>query len=104
MVGGLYGVALNGAYFGESMFSTARDASKVALVYLCARLIHWRFSLLDTQFVTEHLKQFGTVEIDRAEFHTLLEKALAHTADFRALPADASPQRVLDIIGQGAAA
>jgi leucyl/phenylalanyl-tRNA--protein transferase len=102
LVGGLYGVALNGAYFGESMFSTARDASKVALVYLCARLIHGGFSLLDTQFVTEHLKQFGTVEIERAEFHTLLEKALAHTADFRALPADASPQRVLDIIQQRA--
>jgi leucyl/phenylalanyl-tRNA--protein transferase len=102
LVGGLYGVALNGAYFGESMFSTVRDASKVALVYLCARLIHGQFSLLDTQFVTEHLKQFGTVEIDRAEFHTLLEKALAHEANFRALPADASPQRVLDIIEQRA--
>ena len=66
LVGGLYGVALNGAFFGESMFSTARDASKVALVYLCARLIRGGFSLLDTQFVTEHLRQFGTVEIDRA--------------------------------------
>ena len=98
LVGGLYGVALNGAFFGESMFSTERDASKVALVYLCARLIHGGFSLLDTQFVTEHLKQFGTVEIDRAEFHKLLEKALAHQADFHALPADASPQRVLDIV------
>jgi leucyl/phenylalanyl-tRNA--protein transferase len=102
MVGGLYGVALNGAYFGESMFSTARDASKVALVYLCARLIHGGFSLLDTQFVTEHLKQFGTVEIDRTEFHTLLEKALAHEASFHALPADASPHWVLDIIQQRA--
>ena len=56
LVGGLYGVALNGAFFGESMFSTARDASKVALVFLCARLIHGGFSLLDTQFVTEHLE------------------------------------------------
>ena len=56
LVGGLYGVALHGAYFGESMFSTERDASKVALVYLCARLIHGGFSLLDTQFVTEHLR------------------------------------------------
>ena len=104
LVGGLYGVALNGAYFGESMFSTERDASKVALVYLCARLIAGRFSLLDTQFVTEHLKQFGTVEIDRAEFHKLLEKALAHEANFHALPTDATPQRVLDIIQQRAAA
>ena len=50
----------------------------MALVYLCARLIHGGFSLLDTQFVTEHLRQFGTIEIDRAEFHTLLEAALAH--------------------------
>jgi leucyl/phenylalanyl-tRNA---protein transferase len=98
LVGGLYGVALNGAFFGESMFSTARDASKVALVYLCARLIEGGFSLLDTQFVTEHLKQFGTQEIDRAEFHALLEKALAHQADFLALPLDASPQRILDIL------
>jgi leucyl/phenylalanyl-tRNA---protein transferase len=98
LVGGLYGVALHGAYFGESMFSTERDASKVALVYLCARLIHGGFSLLDTQFVTEHLKQFGTVEIERDAFHTLLEKALGHQATFHALPADASPLRVLDIV------
>src|SRR6185295_386413 len=98
LVGGLYGVALNGAFFGESMFSTARDASKVALAYLCARLTYGGFSLLDTQFVTEHLKQFGTVEIDRSEFHALLEKALAHDADFHALPKDASPQQVLDIV------
>ncbi len=98
LVGGLYGVALNGAFFGESMFSTARDASKVALIYLCARLIQGRFSLLDTQFVTEHLKQFGTMEIERAEFHTLLENALAHEADFHALPTDASAHWVLDII------
>ena len=81
LVGGLYGVALHGAFFGESMFSTERDASKVALVYLCARLIHGGFSLLDTQFVTEHLKQFGTIEIERDAFHALLEKALAHQAD-----------------------
>jgi leucyl/phenylalanyl-tRNA--protein transferase len=98
LVGGLYGVALNGAYFGESMFSTARDASKVALVYLCARLIHGGFSLLDTQFVTEHLKQFGTMEIDRAEFHKLLERSLAHEADFLSLPAEAEPQLILDLI------
>jgi leucyl/phenylalanyl-tRNA---protein transferase len=104
LVGGLYGVALNGAYFGESMFSTARDASKVALVHLCARLIHGGFTLLDTQFVTEHLKQFGTVEIERAQFHTLLEKALAREADFRALPEGANPSWVLDIIEQHAAA
>jgi leucyl/phenylalanyl-tRNA--protein transferase len=98
LVGGLYGVALNGAFFGESMFSTERDASKVALVHLCARLIHGGFSLLDTQFVTDHLRQFGTIEIDRSEFHTLLEKALAHEADFDALSPQASPEEVLDIV------
>ena len=99
LVGGLYGVALNGAFFGESMFSLARDASKVALVYLCARLISGGFTLLDTQFVTEHLKQFGTVEIDRTEFHTLLENALTHQANFHALPATASPEQVLETFG-----
>jgi leucyl/phenylalanyl-tRNA--protein transferase len=102
LVGGLYGVALNGAFFGESMFSTERDASKVALVYLCARLIRGRFALLDTQFVTDHLRQFGTVEIDRTEFHKLLEKALVHEADFGALPDDATPDEILDIIARGA--
>jgi len=98
LVGGLYGVALHGAFFGESMFSTERDASKVALVYLCARLVHGGFTLLDTQFVTDHLKQFGTVEIERGEFHTLLEKALMHGADFLALPTDASTERILEIL------
>lgn len=101
LVGGLYGVALNGAFFGESMFSTARDASKVALVYLCARLIHGKFSLLDTQFVTEHLKQFGTVEIDRTDFHTKLEKALAQQADFNRLSKEASPGVILGTIAAG---
>jgi len=101
LVGGLYGVALNGAFFGESMFSSERDASKVALIYLCARLIAGGFSLLDTQFVTEHLRQFGTIEIDRAEFHRLLERALAHEADFHALPPDADAERVLAIVARG---
>jgi leucyl/phenylalanyl-tRNA--protein transferase len=95
LVGGLYGVALNGAFFGESMFSFRRDASKVALVYLCARLVHGGFSLLDTQFVTDHLKQFGAVEIGRQDFHQQLEKALAHKADFSAMPKDANPEEVL---------
>jgi leucyl/phenylalanyl-tRNA--protein transferase len=95
LVGGLYGVALNGAFFGESMFSFERDASKVALIYLCARLIHGGFSLLDTQFVTDHLKQFGALEIGRQEFHQLLERALAHRADFSAMRKDADPDEVL---------
>ena len=98
MVGGLYGVALGGAFFGESMFSTARDASKVALVYLCARLAYGRFSLLDTQFVTDHLRQFGTVEVERQEFHRLLEPALVRNADFLALPLDAPPAQILALL------
>jgi leucyl/phenylalanyl-tRNA--protein transferase len=99
LLGGLYGVALNGAFFGESMFSFERDASKVALVYLCARLVRGGFSLLDTQFVTDHLKQFGAVEIGRSEFHQQLERALAHRADFSAMPADAGPEEVLGTLG-----
>jgi leucyl/phenylalanyl-tRNA--protein transferase len=96
--GGLYGVALNGAFFGESMFSCERDASKVALVYLCARLVAGGFSILDTQFVTDHLKQFGSIEIGRAQFHVLLERALAHQADFAAMPGYAGAEDVLGVL------
>jgi len=99
LVGGLYGVALNGAFFGESMFSYARDASKIALLYLAARLMHGGFRLLDTQFVTDHLRQFGTVELNREEFHQLLEQALELDADFLRLPLDASPGDILAILG-----
>jgi leucyl/phenylalanyl-tRNA--protein transferase len=98
LVGGLYGVALDGAFFGESMFSYERDASKIALVYLAARLIHGGFRLLDTQFVTEHLKQFGTTEIDRTAFHRRLEHALGQGADFHRLPLDTPPDDILRII------
>jgi len=98
LVGGLYGVALKSAFFGESMFSTERDASKIALVHLTARLIRGGFSLLDTQFVTEHLRQFGTIELDRAAFQAQLEKALNHDADFFALPRNATGAEVAAII------
>ena len=98
LVGGLYGVALNGAFFGESMFSYARDASKIALVHLAARLTYGGFRLLDTQFVTDHLRQFGTVELNREEFHRLLEKALEVQADFLRLPRDATADTVLSIL------
>ena len=98
LVGGLYGVALHGAFFGESMFSYVRDASKIALMHLSARLIHGGFSLLDTQFVTEHLRQFGAMEVDRTEFHLRLEVALQREANFLALPKDASPSQIVDII------
>ncbi len=86
LVGGLYGVALGGAFFGESMFSAERDASKVALVHLVARLRLGGFRLLDTQFVTEHLARFGAVEIPRAEYRRRLLVALEAPARFLADP------------------
>jgi leucyl/phenylalanyl-tRNA--protein transferase len=82
LVGGLYGVSLRGAFFGESMFSRRRDASKVALVHLVARLIAGGFVLLDTQFMTDHLSQFGAEEISRAAYHRRLAKALEVDASF----------------------
>jgi leucyl/phenylalanyl-tRNA--protein transferase len=85
LAGGLYGVRLGGAFFGESMFHRARDASKVALVHLVARLRAGGFTLLDTQFVTDHLKSFGATDVSRRHYHKLLEKALAGEADFGAL-------------------
>ena len=87
LVGGLYGVAIGGAFFGESMFSRQADASKVALVHLMARLRAGGFHLLDTQFVTDHLAGFGAVEIDRAEYRRRLESALAATGRFAGEPA-----------------
>ena len=90
LAGGLYGVALKGAFFGESMFSRARDASKVALVHLVARLISGGFKLLDTQFMTEHLAQFGTEEIGRRDYHKRLAAALAVEAEFQRAGAGAA--------------
>jgi leucyl/phenylalanyl-tRNA--protein transferase len=85
LVGGLYGVTLGRAFFGESMFHRARDASKVALVHLIARLRAGGFKLLDTQYVTDHLKTFGAIEVPRRQYHKLLEAALAGEGDFAAL-------------------
>ncbi|CAA7622067.1 Leucyl/phenylalanyl-tRNA--protein transferase [Candidatus Terasakiella magnetica] len=82
LVGGLYGLALGGAFFGESMFSRESAASKVALVHLVARLKSGGFSLLDTQFVTDHLKRFGAVEIPRAEYQARLAAALEERVSF----------------------
>lgn len=100
LVGGLYGVSLGGAFFGESMFHRTRDASKVALVHLVARLIAGGFTLLDTQFVTAHLRSFGAVEVPRRRYRTLLDAATAHDADFFALPIDHSIKgtEAMDII------
>ena len=91
LVGGLYGVSIGAAFFGESMFSRVRDASKIALVHLIARLRKGGFRLLDAQFVTPHLLQFGTEEIPRAEYLDRLRQALARPADFYELgPAGAA--------------
>jgi leucyl/phenylalanyl-tRNA--protein transferase len=88
LVGGLYGVSLGRAFFGESMFHRTRDASKVALVHLVARLKAGDYRLLDTQFVTDHLKIFGAVEVPRHEYHKLLDAALVGEGDFSALTLD----------------
>jgi leucyl/phenylalanyl-tRNA---protein transferase len=87
LVGGLYGVSLGGAFFGESMFHVARDASKVALVHLVARLRYGGYRLLDTQFVTPHLASLGAIEISRETYQSLLDEALDAEADFNAWPA-----------------
>jgi leucyl/phenylalanyl-tRNA--protein transferase len=100
LVGGLYGVALKGAFFGESMFSFERDASKIALVHLVARLVTGGFQLLDTQFTTEHLRQFGTVELEREVFQAELEKALEVEGRFDALPIDVSGDEVVALFAQ----
>ena len=86
LVGGLYGVRLGAAFFGESMFHRARDASKVALVHLVARLQAGGFRLLDTQFVTDHLAQFGAVEVPRRVYKGLLRKAIEAPADWDVWP------------------
>ncbi|HEY7578307.1 MAG TPA: leucyl/phenylalanyl-tRNA--protein transferase [Acetobacteraceae bacterium] len=89
LVGGLYGVAIGGVFFGESMFSFVRDASKVALVHLVALLRLGGFRLLDTQFVTAHLAQFGAEELTREEYKSRLAHALTVPASFLATPVPA---------------
>ncbi len=88
LVGGLYGVSLGRAYFGESMFHRVTDASKIALVHLIARLRAGGFKLCDTQYVTDHLKTFGAVDVPKKRYHRMLEEALTGDADFSALPTD----------------
>ncbi|MDE2516841.1 MAG: leucyl/phenylalanyl-tRNA--protein transferase [Rhodospirillales bacterium] len=95
LAGGLYGVALGTAFFGESMFSRVRDASKVALVHLLARLRLAGFTLLDTQFVTPHLARFGAIEVPRAAYHAMLEAALLAADAWQAdPPADAIAAKI----------
>ena len=98
LVGGLYGVAIGGAFFGESMFSRATDASKAALIHLAARLRLGGFKLLDAQFITPHLAQFGAQTLPRRIFQDLLGVALETKADFRALPEDTSGATLVSIL------
>jgi leucyl/phenylalanyl-tRNA---protein transferase len=91
LVGGLYGVSLGAAFFGESMFSRVTDASKVALVHLVARLRLGGYRLLDCQFLTPHLARFGAIEVSRARYHRLLAEALRYRAVFPvAMPSGAA--------------
>ena len=99
LVGGLYGVRLGRAFFGESMFSRERDASKVALVHLVARLVAGGFTLLDTQFVTDHLARFGALEVGRRDYQRLLDAALDGFGDFARAPRRLSGADALSILG-----
>lgn len=100
LVGGLYGVCFEGAFFGESMFHTVTDASKVALVHLVGRLVAGGFTLLDAQFKTEHLEQFGLIEISRADYHIRLKKALNIAGDFYVFGTESSGETALQPIVQ----
>lgn len=95
LVGGVYGLVLGGAFFGESMFSRRTNASKIALAYLVSRLRFGGFTLFDTQFLTEHLASLGAVEISHAKYHRFLGKALKVRADFNAQLAQVQPSDVL---------
>jgi leucyl/phenylalanyl-tRNA--protein transferase len=98
LVGGLYGVRLGAAFFGESMFSRERDASKVALVHLVARLRVGGFRLLDTQFTTQHLKQFGAIDLDKRTYQRLLDEAIAADADFYRFPGGGTGEDILQSV------
>ncbi|WP_119391428.1 leucyl/phenylalanyl-tRNA--protein transferase [Taklimakanibacter lacteus] len=98
LVGGLYGVRIGGAFFGESMFSRETDASKVALVHLVARLKAGGFRLLDAQFTTPHLESLGARSISRTDYHTLLERAIEDDAEFFRFREDRDPEAVLRLV------
>ena len=100
LAGGLYGVSIGSAFFGESMFSAMTDGSKLALTALVARLNAGGFTLLDTQFLTDHLATMGGIEIDRDEFRTRLTEALEIEADLWKLPADTSPYELWQLSTQ----
>ncbi|MDE0113361.1 MAG: leucyl/phenylalanyl-tRNA--protein transferase [Albidovulum sp.] len=100
LAGGLYGMAVRGAFFGESMFSRKSDASKISLVYLADRLLQCNFELLDAQFFTEHLSTFGAVEITRGEFRSMLDRALRIEAVFDSAYPASTGSTVLQRISQ----
>ena len=100
LVGGLYGVSIGGAFFGESMFSNATDGSKLALIALVARLNAGGFALLDTQFLNDHLSTIGGIEITRKEFRAKLAVALEVDADLDALSSTATAQELLQLSTQ----
>lgn len=100
LVGGLYGVRIGAAFFGESMFSRATDASKVALVHLVARLNAGGFQLLDAQFQNPHIEQFGTYTVKKADYHPMLEAALDGEAEFNIVGLDDDVERVLSLAVQ----
>ena len=100
LVGGLYGLRLGAAFFGESMFSRARDGSKIALAWLIARLRAGRFTLLDTQFTTPHLESLGARLVPRGHYHELLERALMRRGDIYSLTVDTSASEVVQLITQ----
>lgn len=101
LAGGLYGVAIGGVFFGESMFSRVTDASKVCLVHLVERLRAGRFGLLDTQWTTSHLERFGAMEIPREDYLDRLDEALPMPGNWSAMDGEAEPDR--DQTGQDAA-
>ncbi|ESQ75272.1 leucyl/phenylalanyl-tRNA--protein transferase [Asticcacaulis sp. AC402] len=98
LIGGLYGVAIGGAFFGESMVSRATDASKIALVHLVARLKAGGFKLLDCQFQTEHLTQFGVVEVEKTDYLEILAASVDLKADFYDLPSTSTGKDVMDFL------
>lgn len=100
LVGGVYGVALGGAFFGESMFSRARDGSKVALAYLVDRLRNAGFVLFDVQFLTPHLQSLGAIEVPRETYHSRLADALELRADFAGVGPVPEPQTLLQRMTQ----
>ena len=101
LAGGIYGVTLGAAFFGESMFSARTDGSKIALAWLVARLKAGGFTLFDTQFTTPHLESLGARSVSRSRYHALLRAALGTAADFRALPEATPAERIVEMLRGG---